>query len=347
VILPGEDDLDVKPRTARVGGSETGELLSVRAARKVFRLGGLLAGKEIVAVDEVSFSLFKDKPDIFSIIGESGSGKTTLSRMILRLLLPDSGTIELDGTDVHSMKGRRAVLDYMRKVQPVFQNPFETFNALDRVDEFLHETARNYFPGEPRKQGRERVERALNAVGLSLSEVGGRYPHELSGGQLQRASIARAILPGPSILVADEPVSMVDASLRMSIVNLFQDLKNRTGTSIIYITHDLATAYYISDRIAIIHKGFFVEQGDTASILTAPRHPYTRLLVESALDPRPGATPLVESEVVVGGEDAATGCAFAARCPQVKDVCRQRRPPPIAEEGRQVRCFLYGGDDAR
>ena len=141
---------------------------------------------------------------------------------------------------------------------------------------------------------------------------------------------------------------MVDASLRMSIVNLFQDLKNRTGTSIIYITHDLATAYYISDRIAIIHRGFFVEQGDTASILTAPLHPYTKLLVESALDPRPGATPLVDSEVVAGGEeDAGTGCAFATRCRQVKDVCRRQRPPAVTEAGRQVRCFLYGGLDAR
>jgi peptide/nickel transport system ATP-binding protein len=225
--------------------SQAAELLSVRDAKKVFRLGGVLSGKEIVAVNEVSFHLSKGKPDIFSIIGESGSGKTTLARMILRLLLPDSGTIELDGKDVHTIRGRRAILDYMRCVQPIFQNPFETFNPLDRVDKFLDETAKNYFRGSSKQEARERVERALNAVGLSLSEVGGRYPHELSGGQLQRASIARAIIPGPRVLVADEPVSMVDASLRMSIVNLFQDLKNKTGTSIIYITHDLATAYYI------------------------------------------------------------------------------------------------------
>ncbi len=328
--------------------SDTAELLSVRGAKKVFRLGGIL-GKEIVAVNEVSFSLLKDKPDIFSIIGESGSGKTTLSRMILRLLLPDSGTIELNGKDVHAIRGRRAIVEYMRNVQPIFQNPFETFNPLDRVEGFLQETAKNYHTGESRPQSRDRVEMALNVVGLSLSEVGGRYPHELSGGQLQRASIARAIIPGPSILVADEPVSMVDASLRMSIVNLFQDLKNRLGTSIIYITHDLATAYYISNRIAIIHKGFFVEQGDTAQILTAPRHPYTKLLVRSALDPRPGATSLADSEAVAGGEEEylAPGCKFAARCPHVMDVCRQRVPPPVTVEGRQVRCFLYGGTDTR
>lgn len=325
------------------------ELLAVRGARKVFRLGGLLAGKEVPAVGGVSFSLYKDRPDIFSIIGESGSGKTTLSRMILRLLLPDAGTIQLDGKDVHAIRGRRATLEYMRSVQPVFQNPFETFNPLDRVDEFLAETARNYFHGESRAQGRERVERALGAVGLSLSEVGGRYPHELSGGQLQRASIARAILPGPGVLVADEPVSMVDASLRMSIVNLFQDLKRQNGTSIIYITHDLATAYYVSDRIAIIHRGLFVEQGETAAILKAPKHPYTQLLVESALDPKPGATRLVDADAAAGAEEDSPpeGCAFAARCPKVMDVCRRKVPPPTDEDGRQVRCFLHGGDDAR
>jgi peptide/nickel transport system ATP-binding protein len=328
--------------------SDTAELLSVRNAKKTFRLGGLLSGKEIVAVNEVSFSLLKDRPDIYSIIGESGSGKTTLSRMILRLLLPDGGSIALDGKDVHMMKGRKQVIEYMRNVQPIFQNPFETFNPLSRVEEFLLETAKNYYPGESQEQSRERTEKALNAVGLSLSEVGGRYPHELSGGQLQRASVARAIIPNPKVLVADEPVSMVDASLRMSIVNLFKDLKERLGTSIIYITHDLATAYYISDRIAIIHKGFFVEQGETGPILTNPRHPYTRLLVEAALDPKPGAASLAECEVSCGDEEyLATGCKFAGRCPKATERCRAEAPAEYADGDWKVRCYLYGGQDAR
>jgi len=326
---------------------ETNEILSVVNAKKVFRMGGFLAGKHIIAVNEVSFSLSRDKPDIFSIIGESGSGKTTLSRMILRLLLPDSGTIALDSVDVHAMKGRGQVLEYMRNVQPIFQNPFETFNPLNRVDEFLFATAKYFFPGESLDDARRRAEKALNSVGLALSEVGGRFPHELSGGQLQRASIARAIIPNPKILVADEPVSMVDASLRMSIVNLFQDLKNQLGTSIIYITHDLATAYYISDRIAIIHKGFFVEQGLTGAILTSPRHPYTRLLVESALDPRPGATSLADSVAATGGEDEylARGCKFASRCPKAMEICRKKEPPETSDGEWKVRCFLYGGKD--
>jgi peptide/nickel transport system ATP-binding protein len=325
--------------------SDTTELLSVQNAKKVFRLGGLLSGKEIIAVNEVSFSLMKDKPDIFSIIGESGSGKSTLSRMILRLLLPDAGRIALDGKDVNAIKGRKQVLEYMRNVQPIFQNPFETFNPLNRVDEFLAETARNYYRGEKPEQSRERAEKALNAVGLSLSEVGGRYPHELSGGQLQRASIARAITASPKILVADEPVSMVDASLRMSIVNLFQDLKTKLGTSIIYITHDLATAYYISDRIAIIHKGFFVEQGDTEPILTAPRHPYTKLLVESALDPMPSNASIEDNATVSCGDEEylAVGCKFAGRCPKVMERCRKKEPPEFVDGNWRVRCYLYAG----
>jgi len=322
--------------------SDANTLLSVRNAKKSFRLGGVLSGKEIIAVNEVSFSLSKDKPDILSIIGESGSGKTTLSRLILRLLLPDSGHIELEGKDVNAIHGRREVLDYMRRVQPIFQNPFETFNPLNRVDEFLFATAKNYYPKDKESLIKQRVEMALLAVGLSLGEVGGRYPHELSGGQLQRASVARAIIPNPKILVADEPVSMVDASLRMSIVNLFQDLKNKLGTSIIYITHDLATAYYISDRIAIIHKGFFVEQGDTAPILNNPRHPYTKLLVESTLDPMPGATSLADGKVSTGDEEyLAVGCKFAARCPHVMDICRKVQPPETSVGNWKVRCYLY------
>ena len=322
--------------------SPTNELLSVRDAKKSFHLGGILAGKEIVAVNEVSFSLLADKPEILAIIGESGSGKTTLSRLILRLLLPTSGSIELQGKDVHSMKGRSQELDYMRRVQPIFQNPFETFNPLNRVDSFLLATAKNYYPKDKPALVRERTDMALKAVGLSLAEVEDRYPHELSGGQLQRASIARAIIPNPKILVADEPVSMVDASLRMSIVNLFQDLKNKLGTSIIYITHDLATAYYISDRIAIIHKGFFVEQGETAPILNGPKHPYTRLLVESTLDPRPGVTSVTKGEVSTGDEEyLAVGCKFAGRCPLAMDRCRTEQPPETSDGPWKVRCHLY------
>jgi peptide/nickel transport system ATP-binding protein len=178
----------------------------------------------------------------------------------------------------------------MRDVQPVLQNPFEAFNPLKRVDRYLFETARNFSPGGRRLNRAEIediVDAALSHIGLTLAEVKGRFPHELSGGQLQRTAIARALIPGPRLLVADEPVSMVDASLRMAIVNLFSRLKKELGLSIIYITHDLATAYYISDRIVIMRKGEIVEEGEARLVLDNPQHPYSQALKAAVLSTSP------------------------------------------------------------
>jgi ABC-type oligopeptide transport system ATPase subunit len=173
----------------------------------------------------------------------------------------------------------------MGHVQPIFQNPFEAFNPLKRGDRYLFASARR-FAGRPRRGAQEAVaDEALKKVGLSLDEVKGRFPHELSGGQLQRTAIARALVSSPALIVADEPVSMVDASLRMSIVNLFRSLRDELKVSIIYITHDLATAYYISDRVMIIQKGKIVETGPAREVLSNPHHPYTVLLRESVLSP--------------------------------------------------------------
>ena len=200
----------------------------------------------LFALDDVSFYLAADRPEIFAIIGESGSGKTTLARIILNMLAPTSGTITFRGSDLSKIHGRRGRLEFMGRVQPIFQNPFEAFNPLKRVDRYLFASARCF--AERRRRGAQEVaaDEALKKVGLSLAEVKGRFPHELSGGQLQRTAIARALVSSPELIVADEPVSMVDASLRMSIVNLFKSLRDELKVSIIYITHDLATAYYIS-----------------------------------------------------------------------------------------------------
>jgi len=171
----------------------------------------------------------------------------------------------------------------MAKVQPVFQNPFEAFNPLKQVDRYLSSTARRFLHATSRAEVDKAMDDALQKVGLSLAEVAGRFPHELSGGQLQRVAIARALIPNPPLLIADEPVSMVDASLRMSIVNLLRALRDDFGVSVIYITHDLATAYYISDRIIIMQKGKVVEMGPARAVLDAPEHPYSRLLKASVL----------------------------------------------------------------
>jgi peptide/nickel transport system ATP-binding protein len=205
--------------------------------------------------------------------------------MILGLVPPSAGTIRFRGEDVTRLRGGKARMAFMGAMQPIFQNPFEAFNPLTRIDRYLLMTARRFRGAERGRQAEETADEALCKVGLSYAEVKGRFPHELSGGQLQRTAIARALIPSPALLIADEPVSMVDASLRMSIVNLFKALRDNLRVSIIYITHDLATAYYISDRIIIMQKGKMVESGDARTVLDHPKHPYSILLKESVLSP--------------------------------------------------------------
>lgn len=235
---------------------------------------------------DASFELYEG--EVMAVVGESGSGKSTLAAMVLGQQLPTRGRVLFDGIDIAAIRSRADRRAFMAKVQPVLQNPFEAFNPLKRVDRYLFATATNFMTatGRPTRQEIEaRVDRALVEVGLTLAEVRGRFPHELSGGQLQRTAIARALIPDPRLLVADEPVSMVDASLRMSIVNLFGSLRDRLGLSIIYITHDLATAYYISDRIIIMRKGEVVERGNARAVLDNPQHPYSIALKNAVLTP--------------------------------------------------------------
>ena len=258
-------------------------LLDVRNVSKRFTMGGLLSRKTVEAVQDASLSLSIETPEIFTIIGESGSGKTTLARMILGLELPTEGEISFKGKTVSHRVGRQERLEFMANVQPVFQNPFEAFNPLKRIDRYLDSTARRFLRLSHRDDIDGAMDGALQKVGLSLAEVKGRYPHEMSGGQLQRAAIARALIPNPPLLVADEPVSMVDASLRMSIVNLLKSLRDDLKVSVIYITHDLATAYYISNRLIIMQRGRIVEMGDARTVLDNPEHPYSRLLKASVL----------------------------------------------------------------
>jgi ABC-type oligopeptide transport system ATPase subunit len=243
------------------------DLLSVEHVTKVFATGGLIRRTQFAAVDDVSFSLESARPEIFAIIGESGSGKTTLARMILNIVAPSKGVVRFLGDDIAGFRGRRGRLQFMQKVQPIFQNPFEAFNPLKRVDRYLFASAYRFAGGRKSDARDAAADEALKKVGLSLAEVKGRFPHELS----------------PALIVADEPVSMVDASLRMSIVNLFKKLRDELKVSIVYITHDLATAYYISDRVLIMQRGKVVETGPARQVLSNPQHPYTVLLKESVL----------------------------------------------------------------
>jgi len=267
-------------------------LLDVDHVGMTYFVGGLLSRRVVRAVDDVSLRLESGKPEILAIIGESGSGKTTLARMILNLAKPTDGAIRFLDTDVTTIRRKRARLRFMRQVQPIFQNPFEAFNPLKRLDRYLFMSARRL--ADARGADIEAAaDKALHQVGLSLAEVRGRFPHELSGGQLQRIAIARALISSPKLIVADEPVSMVDASLRMSIVNLFKSLRDALKVSIIYITHDLATAYYISDRVLIMQAGRAVESGLARHVLVNPQHAYSRLLRECVLSPEDAGRPFV------------------------------------------------------
>jgi peptide/nickel transport system ATP-binding protein len=271
-------------------------LLDVSHVGMTYVVGGLLARRAVRAVDDVSLRLEAGKPEILAVIGESGSGKTTLARMILNLAKPTDGTIRFLGTDVTRIHRNRARLDFMRQVQPIFQNPFEAFNPLTRLDRYLYMSARR-FAGARGADIEAAADKALRQVGLSLAEVKGRFPHELSGGQLQRIAIARALISSPSLIVADEPVSMVDASLRMSIVNLLKTLRDELKVSIVYITHDLATAYYISDRVLIMQRGRAVESGAARDVLANPQHPYSRLLKDSVLSPEDAGKPFMPANI--------------------------------------------------
>jgi peptide/nickel transport system ATP-binding protein len=315
------------------------KLLEVNGLTKQYSQGNVLARITLTAVDRVSFHI---KPaEIFTLAGESGCGKTTTAKVVVGFEEATSGTILHNGKP-HT---RHEKVWITQGVQAIFQDPFSTFNPLRTVDQYFFETVQNHLLAVSKKQAIELIDQKLRLVGLTYQEFAGKYPNEFSGGQLQRISIARALLTVPSLLIADEPVSMVDASLRMSIVNLFKKLRDTMGVSILYITHDLATAYYVSDRIAIMFRGNIVEMGTVEQVLMNPRHPYSKLLRDSIpqADPKKRWTTSVTLSELEQAEYLRQGCKFAGRCPQVMDICKGVAPADIAIDDVLVKCHLYSG----
>lgn len=311
-------------------------LLELRNVSKVFRLG-LLGRTAIRAVDGVSLSV--GKGEILGILGESGSGKSTIARLMLKMLEPTEGVILFKGRDVREIEDRF----YYRHVQGVFQDPFASFNPRRKVADVFLDVFRNYYSDveEVSVEGLPPVaQSAIERVGLDFRDVVGRYPHEFSGGQLQRLSIARALMVKPELLVADEPVSMVDASTRIEILNIFIDLKEGEGLSSVIIGHDLSLASYVSDRVVVLYRGQVVEEGPV-DVLVDPAHPYTKMLAE--------AVPRVESKwstpLAYGVERQAQpqreGCVFASRCPLRTEVCTKQEPPYANLGKSRVKCWLY------
>jgi len=315
------------------------KLLEIKNVTKIFRIGGMLMGKKLVANDDISLSIDADRPVILSIVGESGCGKSTLCKMILRLYNPDKGEIILNGKS-YANKKEYDPHQFRLDVQPIFQNPFETFSARKPVDSYLFNTALRLGICKTRAEAEKLIDETLRNVGMSLETVRGKYPTQFSGGELQRVSIARALITKPKLIIADEPVAAIDASMKMNIVNLFKELKDKYQVSFIYITHDLSTAYYVSDYIATLYRGGLIEYGPAKDIMDNPAHPYTELLMNAV--PRVGDK-WDDSMVMPDMEDkefAITYCKFAPRCPYATDECRKNRPDMIDLGGeRKVLCF--------
>lgn len=321
-------------------------LLEIRNATKVYtqkKLGG--GKKEVVALQDFNLSIAKSPASIITIAGESGSGKTTLAQLILGFTGLTSGQIIFDGQDMATADAKQ-IKNYRRQVQAVFQDPFGVYNPFYRVEHVFNIVMNNFGLGESKSARRELVEQALNIVGLHGEDVLRKYPHQLSGGQRQRIMMARAYMINPKLIVADEPVSMVDASLRASILDVMIRLKEEIGISFLYITHDLSTAYQIGDQIFILYQGTIAEKGSTVNVIDRPHHPYVQLLVDSVPVPDPNVK--WEGEIVLPPEEemrtsAHSGCRFYPRCPKRMDRCLKAQPPlyKVDTLDHEASCYLY------
>ncbi|MEM7616582.1 MAG: ABC transporter ATP-binding protein [Pseudomonadota bacterium] len=316
-------------------------LLDIRNVRKVY--GDPETG--LVALNDFSLQIPRDQAQIVTIAGESGSGKSTLANLALGFTRPTSGSITFDGMDVGAA-GPRELRAYHRKVQAVFQDPFGSYNPFYRVQHVFDMVVKNFKLADSKATARDMMEEALNAVGLTGEDILRKYPHQLSGGQRQRIMMARAYMVKPRMIVADEPVSMVDASLRASILDVMMKLRDEAGISFLYITHDLSTAYQIGDRILLFYQGTLAEEGNAVDVISNPKHPYVQLLIDSV--PKPDPTQRWEGEVTLPAEEelrtaASTGCRFVPRCPHATPACSVALPPlyPVGPNGHRASCVLH------
>jgi len=263
------------------------ELLRVENLSKTYPTG-FFGSRKVEALKGVTFAL-DEEPSVLGVVGESGSGKSTLAKIILALIKPSAGRVYYKGKEVFSLK-RAEIATYRKEVQPVFQDPYSIYNPFYRVDRFLELPLKSLMGIHSKEEREALVVEALNSVGLRPNDVLGRYPHQLSGGERQRIMLARIILLKPRLLIADEPVSMLDVSLTAIFLTKILQLKRLQHMSTIFITHDLSVAHYVCDRLIVLRQGLIVEEGPADSVVRAPQHPYTKALVESMpiADPRKG-----------------------------------------------------------
>jgi peptide/nickel transport system ATP-binding protein len=327
-------------------------LLRTERLSKYFKIGNALSRRSLHAVDDVSVSI--GERQIVALAGESGSGKSTVARLLAKVYQPTSGEIYFQGTALSDISSRAERLRYSGEAPMVFQDPFASINPVFRVS---HGVLRALSLHRPELSADERYAeacRVFEVVGLSpAAESMQRYPHELSGGQRQRVGFAQALATQPRLIIADEPVSMLDVSIRIGLLNLMRQLRDEQGVSILYITHDIASARYVADRLIVMYAGQIAEAGPVEEVLRHPRHPYTQLLVSAVPDPR--AEPSVTAETDRGEPprviDPAPGCRFRWRCPLAIDTCSTVTPElqqlapdhdaacHVAQSGAEVKAF--------
>jgi peptide/nickel transport system ATP-binding protein len=316
-------------------------VLDIRHLTKQFPIGGMFRPRRVHALTDASFTI--SRGEVVALVGESGSGKSTTARLIARLIEPTSGEIYLHGTNVLQKEPRAASLQYRSAVQMIFQDPYGSLNPAMTIGDHVERPIRIH---KKSRNAKETVIEHLAAVGFNPpQEFAAKFPYQLSGGQRQRVAIARALAVKPEIILADEPVSMLDVSIRMGVLNLIEQLKEERGIGFLYITHDLASARYIGDRTIVMYAGHQVECAESAELMAQPAHPYTKLLLSAVPNPEAGLS--------TGGEEARgeipslidppPGCPFAPRCPHVMEVCRQAMPEKTGlSEDHWVRCHLFG-----
>ncbi|MCB9420051.1 MAG: ABC transporter ATP-binding protein [Ardenticatenaceae bacterium] len=321
-------------------------LLDVRNLVKHFPIGSAFTTQHVHALNGVSFAVRRG--EVVALVGESGSGKSTTARLIVRLTPPTSGQIFLDGVDILKAEPRKASLGFRRRVQMIFQDPFGSLSPNHSIGYQLERPIIIHKRAQGKTAVREKVYELLEIAGLHPPhEMVDKFPFELSGGQRQRVSIARALAVEPEIIMADEPISMLDVSIRMGILNLIERLKEEKGIGFLYITHDLASARYIGDRTMVMYAGHIVESGESTRLMESPQHPYTQLLLAAVPNPKAGLT---TKYVQARGEvpsliDPPPGCPFAPRCSRVMEECRKTMPTQLTiEENHWVRCHLFTPD---
>jgi peptide/nickel transport system ATP-binding protein len=320
-------------------------VLEVRGLTKHYTVGRLGRKKTVHALSSIDLSV--EKGEVLGLVGESGSGKTTFIRTVLLLDRPTAGTIRVNGNEpVPERPNAHQVREHRRRVQMIFQDPYSSLDPLHTVRYSVGRPLRS-FGIVPRNEQKAAVEELLTQVGLvPAADFVRRYPYQLSGGQRQRVGVARALAARPSVLLADEPTSMLDVSIRLSIMNLLLDLRSSESLSLVFVTHDLAGASYMSDRIAIMYAGHLLEVGPASEVMGEPRHPYTRLLREAAPDPERDFGRDTRFEAQGDPPDLTSlppGCPFVPRCPFARGECEAALPEwREVGAGHRVRCVLYG-----